>query len=180
MRKLRHGEAKLLTHGHSHVTSKWLSLVLDWSLCDCAQNLLPYMKTDTYLEKAKEKKISKYQMNHLEHNFIIFISHKEKVAQLCPTLCDTMDYTVPGTLQARILEWVTVPFSRGSSNPGTEPRTASLQVDSLPSEPHVYMILFKNIIKCPCYINWTPYSSKIQNLKLDLLSITNKTKKHFK
>ena len=41
----------------------------------------------------------------------------EKVAQLCPTLCDPMDYTVHGILQARILEWVAVPFSRGSSQP---------------------------------------------------------------
>ena len=40
-----------------------------------------------------------------------------KVAQLCPTLCDPMDYTVHGTLQARILEWVALPFSRGSSQP---------------------------------------------------------------
>ena len=40
---------------------------------------------------------------------------KVKVAQSCPTLCDPMDYTVYGVLQARILEWVAVPFSRGSS-----------------------------------------------------------------
>ena len=40
-----------------------------------------------------------------------------KVAQSCPTLCDPMDYTVHGILQARILEWVAVPFSRGSSQP---------------------------------------------------------------
>ena len=40
---------------------------------------------------------------------------KVKVAQSCQTLCDTMDYTVHGTLQARILEWVAFPFSRGSS-----------------------------------------------------------------
>ena len=33
-----------------------------------------------------------------------------KVTQLCPT-----DYTVHGILQARILEWVAIPFSRGSS-----------------------------------------------------------------
>ena len=39
------------------------------------------------------------------------------VAQSCPTLCDPMDYTVHGILQARILEWVTFPFSRGSSQP---------------------------------------------------------------
>ena len=44
------------------------------------------------------------------------------VAQLCPTLCDPMDYSPPGSsvhgmLQARILEWAAVPFSRGSSPP---------------------------------------------------------------
>ena len=40
---------------------------------------------------------------------------KVKVAQSCPTLCNHMDYTVHGILQARILEWVAIPFSRGSS-----------------------------------------------------------------
>ena len=38
-------------------------------------------------------------------------------------------------LQARILEWVDIPFSRESSNPGMEPRSPSLQADSLPAEP---------------------------------------------
>ena len=42
---------------------------------------------------------------------------KVKVTQLCPTLCDPMDYTVRGIFQARILEWVAFPFSRGSSQP---------------------------------------------------------------
>ena len=36
-------------------------------------------------------------------------------AQSCPTLCDLMDYIVHGILQARILEWVVICFSRGSS-----------------------------------------------------------------
>ena len=40
-----------------------------------------------------------------------------KVIQLCATLCDNMDYTVHGILQAKILEWVAFPFSRGSSQP---------------------------------------------------------------
>ena len=40
---------------------------------------------------------------------------KVKVAQSCPTLCDPTDYTAHGILQARILEWVAFPFSRGSS-----------------------------------------------------------------
>ena len=42
---------------------------------------------------------------------------KVKVTQSCPTLCDPMDYTVHGILQASILEWVAVPFSRGFSHP---------------------------------------------------------------
>ena len=42
---------------------------------------------------------------------------KVKVTQLCLTLCDPMDYTVHGILQARILEWVTILFSWGSSQP---------------------------------------------------------------
>ena len=42
---------------------------------------------------------------------------KVQVAQLFPTLCDPMDCTVHGILQARILEWVTIPFSKGSSQP---------------------------------------------------------------
>ena len=42
---------------------------------------------------------------------------KVKVNQLGQPLCDPMDYTVHGSLQARILEWVAFPFSRGSSQP---------------------------------------------------------------
>ena len=38
---------------------------------------------------------------------------KVKVCQLCPTLFDPMDYTVHGILQARILEWVAIPFFSG-------------------------------------------------------------------
>ena len=42
---------------------------------------------------------------------------KVKVAQSCPTLFNTTDYTVHGILQAWILEWVAFPFSRGSFQP---------------------------------------------------------------
>ena len=43
------------------------------------------------------------------------VTMKVKVAQSCPTLCDPKDYTVHGILQAGILEWAALPFSRGSS-----------------------------------------------------------------
>ena len=56
-------------------------------------------------------------------------------SSLFQTLCDPMDYIVHGILQTRILEWVAFPFSRGSSNPGIEPGSPTLQVDSLPAEP---------------------------------------------
>ena len=49
-----------------------------------------------------------------------------KSLQSCPTLCDPMDCSPPGSsvhgiLQARILEWVAMPFSRGSPHPGIKP-----------------------------------------------------------
>ena len=40
-----------------------------------------------------------------------------KATQSCLTLCDPMAYEVDGILQARILEWIAFPFSRGSSQP---------------------------------------------------------------
>ena len=49
--------------------------------------------------------------------FFLYSFLKVKVTQSCLTLHDPMDYTVPGILQARILEWVAFPFSRGSSWP---------------------------------------------------------------
>ena len=54
---------------------------------------------------------------------------KVKVAQSCTTLCDPMDYTAHGILQARILKGVAVP------NPGIKPRSPAVQADFLPAEP---------------------------------------------
>ena len=47
---------------------------------------------------------------------------KSEVTQSCPTLCDPVDCSLPGSLvhgilQARILQWVAISFSRGSSWP---------------------------------------------------------------
>ena len=62
------------------------------------------------------------------------------VAQSCPILGAPMDYSPPGPfvhgiLQARILEWVTMSFSRDLPEPGIELRSLAFQADSLPSEP---------------------------------------------
>ena len=64
------------------------------------------------------------------------------VAQLCPTLCESMDCSPPsssvhGGSPARILEWVAMPSSKGSSHallPEIKPRSPAWQADSLPAE----------------------------------------------
>ena len=52
--------------------------------------------------------------------YIYTIALKVLIAQSCMTLCDHLDHSPPGSsvyriLQARILEWIAIPFSRGSS-----------------------------------------------------------------
>ena len=52
---------------------------------------------------------------------------KSEVVQSCPTLCDPMDYSLPGSsvygiFQARVLEWVAISLSRGSSQPRDQTR----------------------------------------------------------
>jgi len=68
-------------------------------------------------------------------------SMKVLVAQSCPTLRDPMDYGPPGSsvrgiLQARILEWVTMPSSRGSSRPRDLTQVSHI-AGVLPSEPPI-------------------------------------------
>ena len=58
-----------------------------------------------------------------------------QVTQLCLTLCNLMDYTVHGILQATILEWGAFPFSRGPSQLRNWTLVSALQADSLPAEP---------------------------------------------
>ena len=57
-----------------------------------------------------------------------------KVIQLCLTLGEFMDYRAHGILQARILDWVAVLFSRGSSQPRNLTQVSLIEGDSLPTE----------------------------------------------
>ena len=101
-----------------------------------------------------------------------------------------MVHTVHGILQARIVEWVAFPFSRGSSYPGIEPRSPTLQADSLPAEPQgkpkglkgkrpqvFSQILFCSALSCPLlHLLTAPYplhhNSRVFPLgKLSMLSL---------
>ena len=59
------------------------------------------------------------------HHFHGSFMYSVKVTQSCLILCDPMDYRVHGIL-ARILEWVAVPFSRGSSQPRDQTQVSSI------------------------------------------------------
>ena len=71
-----------------------------------------------------------------ERNQIIFFV---LVAPLCPTFCDCMDCSQPGSsvhgIFARILEWVAIPFSRAYFWPKDRTWVSCTAADSLPSEP---------------------------------------------
>ena len=76
---------------------------------------------------------------------------KVLVTQSCLTLCNFMDCSPPGSsvrgiLQASTLEWGAVPSFRGSSRPGMEPGSLTLQADYLPSEPpgkpHLAIVIY--------------------------------------
>ena len=79
-----------------------------------------------------------YQLNYM-------FAAAAKSLQLCPTLCDPIDGSppgspVPGILQARKLEWVAISFSRGSSWPRDWTQVSCIAGNSLPTELHVYMV----------------------------------------
>ena len=84
------------------------------------------------------------------------------VAQLCPTLCDPIDCSllgscVHGVLQARVLEWVAMPFSRGSSRLRDRPQvsnTAGRFFTTEPPEKEIVRVLSKSPeenVLCPSF-----------------------------
>ena len=59
------------------------------------------------------------------------VKSESEVAQSCPTLCDPMDCSLPGSsvngiFQAIVLEWIAISFSRGSSQPRDRTRISRI------------------------------------------------------
>ena len=86
----------------------------------------------------------KRNIKRLELSFtLMHLSITLMCAQLCPTLCEPMDCSPPsssvhGIFHARILEWVAIPYPRGSSQPGDQTCISRLlhwQEGSLPLAP---------------------------------------------
>ena len=85
--------------------------------------------------------------NYYTYILYIYAATAAKSLQSCPTLCDPIDGSppgspIPGILQARTLEWVAISSSRDLSDPGIEPESFVLQADSLlvpPGKPNGYI-----------------------------------------
>ena len=76
------------------------------------------------MEELVLRELDIFRRNFYESSFshLPILKVDVLVAHSCLTLCSPMDYSLPGSsihgvLQARILEWVAIPFSRGSSQP---------------------------------------------------------------
>ena len=74
---------------------------------------LRWLPLVSYIQKEYKKSNS--------DSFELYHKSESEVAQSCPTLCDPMDCSPPGSsihgiFQARVLEWVAIAFSRGSSH----------------------------------------------------------------
>ena len=90
---------------------------------------IPRMEEPGRLQSRGRKESDTAERLHFHYSSCVDIT------QSCPTLCNSMDYTVHGILQARILEWVALPSPGYFPYPGIEPRSLTLQADSLPAEP---------------------------------------------
>ena len=69
--------------------------------------------SELLLQGARAQSLAETEILHA-------LQHESEVAQSSLTLCDPMDCSLPGSsvrgiFQARVLEWVAIPFSRGSS-----------------------------------------------------------------
>ena len=101
-----------------------------------------FSKERTCTEKKSESKETQSSNAFPGNDFIYHIikwKSESEVAQSYPTLCDPVDCSPPGSsvhgiLQARILEWVAVSFSRASSWPRDRTRVSRI-AGTLPSEP---------------------------------------------
>ena len=104
-----------------------------------------------------------------------------KVGQSCPTLCDPMDCSPPGffvrgILQARILEWVAIPFSRGSSWPRDQTRVSHIAGRFFTNWTTICMNVFFYIFKkksVPLYLVSAKLFSVVNNPHI-LLALQNK------
>ena len=107
-----------------------INLHLLYELCESTLTvdhyLILYIQCAHFLEQSRFGNLpnSNIFLTKVYGKDLLLSIMKVLAAQSCPTLCDPMDCSLPsssvhGILQARILEWVAIPFTRGSSLQGS-------------------------------------------------------------
>ena len=95
-----------------NLLNAWLEIACIYCICN-----------SKYIDKPKWNLYLSLKLKFLISNIMSkFIQKLCEVTESCPSLCDPMDHSLPGSsihgiFQARVLEWVAILFSRGSSQP---------------------------------------------------------------
>ena len=101
-----------------------------------------------------------FALQDSRHSHTVIYTVKMEAAQSCPTLCDCMDYTVHGILQAWTRAWVAFPFSGGSSQLRNQIRVSCLAGGFFTNwairETLSLMLLLKTV-KCPEHKESSPF-----------------------
>ena len=93
---------------------------MPWSLLFEKENIKIWLSSLYYIERTTSFYYAIRTLPYVLFKFLLWFC--VLVTQSCPTLCDLTDCTPPGfsvhgILQARVLEWIAIPFSRGTSQP---------------------------------------------------------------
>ena len=133
-----------------------------WLLCPVISLALPCPTILNLLSDAQ---------NHVKYGYMFpkyffppsSLYHSSEVAQLCPTLCNPMDYSLPGSsihgiFQARVLEWVVISFPRGSSQPSYQTQVSCFIIHMISN-----LMIFHTIFSiCQTYLCICPSRTSIQ------------------
>ena len=140
--------------GSQRVRHDWVTNTLEWVPIPFSRDL-PNLRTEPWTELLHSKIL--YSLSHWKWS-------ESEVAQSCPTLCDLMDCNSPGSsvhgiFQARVLEWVAISFSRGSSRP--RDRT---QVSRIIGRCFTIWATREALTECQLYAKHGAYYLKIHNI----------------
>ena len=127
-----------------------------WFLFVCCLFTQGLNKASTYLNVSYYPKSRITMILVLKELWWFYCTESEsEVSQLCPALCDPMDCSLPGfsvhgIFQARILEWVAISFSRGSSWPRDWTQVSHIVSRCFTGKPHWIVINHTYIRRTVC------------------------------
>ena len=122
---------RLILHADGNISSDWQAMK-KYMMHKWRQHsqMHEFNKEIIWLQRKKGScKVNENTGSGLAHTRLSLVL--SPLAQSCLTLCDPMHYSLPGSsvhgiLQARILEWVAMPYCRGTSQPRNQTRVSCI------------------------------------------------------